>query len=170
MEDQIQPPTFTVSVSFEPHEAPPDLLYDLVCRIVGAEGPIHRDLIARRVGAAFGKARTGVRIRTLSDVTLDRAVAQGRLTLVGEFAMTAVQLADPPLRDRSEAEAPANQAGLLPPVEIRAAATRVLAESGETPRDELIVATARLLGFARVGAELRGVIDAALMEMEQSQG
>lgn len=34
----------------------------------------------------------------------------------------------------------------------------------------LIVATARLLGFSRVGAELRGVIDAALMEMEQRQG
>jgi hypothetical protein len=159
--------TFTVSVGFEPHEAPPDLLFDLVCRIVEAEGPIHRDLIARRLGAAFGKARTGVRIRTVSDVTLDRAVAQGRLTLDGEFAMTAAQLSDPPLRDRSEAEAPANQAGLLPPVEIRAAAARVLAESGETPREELIVATARLLGFARVGAELRGSLDAALGSEER---
>lgn len=32
-------------------------------------------------------------------------------------------------------------------------------------RDELVVATARLLGFARVGAELRGVIDGALSEV-----
>jgi hypothetical protein len=164
------PSSFTVSVGFEPHEAPPELLFDLVCRIVEAEGPIHRDLIARRVGAAFGKARTGVRIRTVSDVTLDRAVAQGRLTLDGEFAMTAAQFADPPVRDRSEAEAPANQAGLLPPVEIRAAGARVLAESGKTPREELIVATARLLGFARVGAELRGVMDAALIWEHREQG
>ena len=29
-------------------------------------------------------------------------------------------------------------------------------------REELIVATARLLGFLRVGSDLRGVIDAAL--------
>ncbi|WP_296644751.1 hypothetical protein, partial [Roseinatronobacter sp.] len=94
----------------------------------------------------------------------------GRLELDGEFAMTAAQAETPPVRDRSEAGAPVTQGGLLPPVEIRAAAARVLAESGETPREELIVATARLLGFSRVGAELRGVIDAALMEMEQRHG
>ncbi|PZX36945.1 hypothetical protein LY56_03352 [Roseinatronobacter thiooxidans] len=58
----------------------------------------------------------------------------------------------------------------LPPVEIRAAAIRVLGESGETPREELIVATARLLGFSCVGAELRGVIDAALPYEQTSLG
>lgn len=36
-------------------------------------------------------------------------------------------------------------------------------ESGEMDREELIVATARLLGFSRVGADLRGMIDAALL-------
>ena len=157
--------SFTVSVGFEPHEAPSDLLFDLVIRIVEAEGPIHRDLIARRVGAAFGKSRTGGRIRAVSDVALDRAVAQGRLLLKGEFAMTEAQHADPPFRDRSEAGTPVSQAGFLPPLEIRAAAARVLAESGDTSREELVVATARLLGFARVGADLREVIDVALMEM-----
>ena len=34
-----------------------------------------------------------------------------------------------------------------------------------TLREELVVATARLLGFVRVGADLREVIDVALMEM-----
>ncbi|MCA9773491.1 MAG: hypothetical protein KC466_13840, partial [Myxococcales bacterium] len=122
---------------------------------------IHRDLIARRVSAAFGKARTGGRIRTASDAAVDRAVRMGRAVLDGEFAMTAEQRDSPPVRDRSGPEAP-GAAGHLPPVEIRAAAALAVAESGEMAREELIVATARLLGFLRVGPDLRGVIDAAL--------
>jgi hypothetical protein len=151
----------TVNVSFEPHEAPLPLLADLVIRIVEAEGPIHRDLIARRVAAAFGKERTGGRIRTASDAAVDRAVKMGRAVLDGEFAMTAQQRDDPLVRDRSGPDAP-GAAGHLPPMEIRAAAARVVAESGEMPREEMVVATARLLGFFRVGPDLRAVIDAAL--------
>ena len=150
-----------VSVSFEPHEAPITLLADLVTRIVQAEGPAHRDLVARRVAEAFGKSRTGKRIRDASDRALERAMLTGGILPEGEFVMTPVQKADPPVRDRSAEGAPTS-AAQLPPVEIRAAAARVVAESGETERDELVVAIARLLGFARVGAELRGVIDAAL--------
>lgn len=154
---------FTVNVSFEPHEAPLPLLADLVIRIVEAEGPIHRDLIARRVGAAFGKARTGGRIRTASDAAVDRAVRMGRAVLDGEFAMTAEQRDAPPVRDRSGPEAP-GAAGHLPPIEIRAAAALAVAESGEMAREELIVATARLLGFLRVGPDLRSAIKMALVD------
>ncbi|NDK37078.1 hypothetical protein [Rhodovulum sulfidophilum] len=75
--------------------------------------------------------------------------------------MTKAQQDDPPVRDRAAPNAPGT-AGHLPPVEIRTAAARVVAESGDMPREELIVATARLLGFARVGADLRGVIDGTL--------
>lgn len=153
--------SFTVKASYEPHEAPLPLLTDLVIRIIEAEGPIHRDQIARRVAAAFGKARTGGRIRTASDAAVDRAVRMGRAVLDGEFAMTAEQRDAPPVRDRSGPDAP-GAAGHLPPMEIRAAAARVVAESGEMSREELIVATARLLGFFRVGPDLRAVIDAAL--------
>ena len=85
----------------------------------------------------------------------------------GEFVMTPVQKADPPVRDRSAEGAPTS-AAQLPPVEIRAAAARVVAESGEMERDELVVATGRLLGFARVGTELRGVIDATLDPGQQA--
>ena len=154
-------PAFKVSVAFEPHEAPITLLADLVTRIVEAEGPVHRDLVARRVAEAFGKARTGKRIRDASDQALERAMLTGGILPDDEFVMTPTQKGDPPVRDRSAEGAPTS-AAQLPPVEVRAAAARVVAESGETPRDELIVATARLLGFARVGADLRAVIDGAL--------
>ncbi len=152
---------FTVEASFEPHEAPLNLLSDLVTKIVLAEGPIHRDLIARRVAEAFGKARTGRRIREASDRALARATRSNGIVADGEFVMTKEQQDNPPVRDRSAPGAPGT-ARHLPPVEIRAAAARVVSESGEMHREELIIATARLLGFARVGVELRGVIDGSL--------
>ena len=80
----------------------------------------------------------------------------------GDFAMTEAQRTDCPVRDRSGENAPV-KAVLLPPVEIRAAAARVIAESGEMPREDLIVATARLLGFAKTGKDLRDRINGALL-------
>lgn len=87
----------------------------------------------------------------------------GRMILDGEFVMTPAQREDPPVRDRSANGAPTSAAH-LPPMEIRAAASQVLAESGEMPRDELIMATARLFGFAKTGKDIRGMIDKALPE------
>jgi hypothetical protein len=152
---------FTVKMSVEPHEAPMTLLMDLVTRIVAAEGPIHRDLVARRVSTAFGKTRTGVRIQNASDQALGRAVRSAGVVMERDFAMTGAQRDDCPVRDRLGEGAP-TKADLLPPLEIRAAAVRVIAESGEMPRDDLIVATARILGFAKTGKDLRDRIDAAL--------
>ncbi|MBC6405270.1 MAG: DUF3320 domain-containing protein [Rhodospirillales bacterium] len=151
----------TVSTSVEPHEAPASLLDPLAIRILETEGPIHRDLVARRMAAAFGKARAGSRIQSTSDQALMRVERSGRLVLDGEFVMTAEQRDNPPLRDRSGEDAP-TKAALLPPIEIRAAAARVVTESGEMPREDLIVATARILGFAKTGRELREQIDRAL--------
>ena len=155
------PSDFTVKMSVEPHEAPMNVLVDLVTRIVTAEGPIHRHLVARRVSAAFGKARTGGRIQSASDQSLGRAARSAGIVMDGDFAMTDAQRDDCPVRDRSGEDAP-TKAGLLPPLEIRAAAARVIAESGEMPREELIVATARILGFAKTGKDFRDKIDRSL--------
>lgn len=155
------PSSFSVKMSVEPHEAPMHLLVDLVTRIVTAEGPIHRDLVARRVSTAFGKVRTGGRIQGASDKALAAAIRSASLEMDGDFAMTADQRDDCPVRDRSADNAPV-KADVLPPLEIRAAAARVIAESGEMQRDDLIVATARLLGFAKTGKDLRDRIDSAL--------
>ncbi|WP_296643579.1 DUF3320 domain-containing protein [Roseinatronobacter sp.] len=152
---------FSINVSFEPHEAPLHLLVDLVTKIVEVEGPVHNEVIARRVAEAFGKARTGRRIREASDRALSSAVRAGAVIVEEDFAFTGAQQAAPPVRDRASAEAPGT-AGHLPTMEIQVAAAQVVAECGDMPVEELIVATARLLGFARVGADLRGVIEAAL--------
>ena len=142
----------------EPHEAPMPLLTDLVIRIVEAEGPIHRHLVASRVATACGGRQRGIRIQRRSDQALGEAA---QVVMEGEFAMTAAQCDDPPVRDRSGMRELLN-VELLPPVEIRAASARVVAENGEMPRNDLIVATARILGFGQTRQNLRDRIDQAL--------
>ncbi|WP_349371416.1 DUF3320 domain-containing protein [Salinarimonas sp.] len=149
----------------EPHEAKLAQAHRMVVEIVEAEGPIHRDEIARRYAAAFGAKRTGARILE----TVDKALAWARhseaaLAEEDGFWFTAVQHADPPVRDRAEAPTTVRDAAMIAPLEIRAAGRRALAENGALAEDEMITAIARLLGFQRTGADLRARIGAAIAE------
>lgn len=155
----------TVPEGTEPHDLPPATLAGLVAQVVHAEGPIHRDEVARRIAAAFGKARTGSRINE----AVARAVAvaldgDADLLCRGDFLSTRAQEADPPVRDRSAEAGSLLRAACLPPSEIAAAAALVAQESGGMTPDDLTRATARLLGFQRVGPDLAGAIASALQQ------
>jgi hypothetical protein len=148
--------------SIQPHEAPTARLVELVVRIVGIEGPIHIDEVARRVAAAYGLQRAGSRIQEATERGARSATKAGSLVREGAFLMTEAQKDSPPVRDRSREGSPTNKAEYLPPVEIRAAADMIERESGAVDREEMATAVARLLGFARTGPELRSAILKAL--------
>ena len=145
-----------------PQGAPIEELAELVRRIVELEGPIHEEEIGRRVSATFGLSRTGRRIREAVRRALGQASRDDGLAVEGSFCMTKDQRRNPPVRDRSNENSTTAQAEYLPPVEIRAAAAMIEKESGHVPEDELVVATARLLGFSRTGKDVREQIQAAL--------
>lgn len=152
--------TVTVPTQMEPHEAPIHQLAELVVKIVTAEGPIHRNEIARRVAAAYGKNRTGKRIASATDRAL--RAASGHIRHDGEFWFTAAQNEDSPVRDRSTEAGTLARAEFLPPMEIRAAARMIVEQSGRMEMDEMVRATAQLLGFKRVGSDLQQTIRNAL--------
>lgn len=153
----------TVRSSLEPHEAPVSQLAGLVAKIVAIEGPVHIDEVSRRISAAFGKARTGQRIAEATARAVRHALEMEKdLRQSGSFLLTAQQESKPPVRDRSGETGNLIKAAYLPPMEIAAAAAMIRAESGEMAQDELVIATARLLGFQRVGTELGQALEAAL--------
>lgn len=154
----------SVRALVEPHEAPQGQIGDLIVRIVEIEGPIHIDEIARRVGAAFGKARTGGRIVEATKRALQAAKrrSDSQLRQVGQFVLTDEQMASPPVRDRSKESGNVLKAEYLPPIEILAAASRIRAESGLMSPEELTRSVARLLGFQRVGPDLSEAISAVV--------
>ena len=143
-----------------PHETPIPILAALVWEIVESEGPIHDEEVARRVAGAFGLSRTGRRIQEAVQRAVRAADREGAILTDGPFCMTGSQQQSPPVRDRSNESSPTTRAEYLSPAEIRAAAAMVERESGQMPEEELVVATARLLGFARTGPDVRNrVID-----------
>lgn len=154
----------TASVAGEPHEAPPAVLLDLAARIVEIEGPIHGDEVARRLAAAFGKGRAGGRIQHATAAALDAARRAGRVVRRDAFWMTSAQEADPPVRSRLAEEVPTTRAVHLSALEIRAAARLLVAECGAIAPDDMPGAVARLLGYRRLGSELRVRIAEALRD------
>ena len=168
-----QPPTapaynpaeVTYPDSVAPHELGLREMTELVGRIVEHEGPMHRQLVARRVAQAERRVRTGSsqRARTGSrtvgavDRALRRAIQNGTIKQKGDFFMTPAQLANPPVRDRSRerTSALARRPSYLPPIEICAAAKWVERENGIVQGQERIRAVRHLLGFARAGALLK---------------
>ena len=150
----------SLRASVEPHEAPQGQLGDLIIKIVDIEGPIHVDEIARRIAAAFGKARTGGRIvdATMRALQAAQKRSDNRLRRIGQFVLTDEQLATPPVRDRRAETGTILKAEYLPPMEIAAAAARIRAESGLMSPEEMTKAVARLLGFQRVGPDLSEAI------------
>ncbi len=151
----------------EPHEAPPERIAEMIVKIVEVEGPVHMDEVVRRVAEAFGKSRAGGRIADAVKSAADMAARNSpSLSKAGEFLLTRAQAEDPPVRDRSSEQGSLLKAAYLPPMEIRAAAARIALESGEMPRDDMVRAVSRLMGFKRVGSDLEKVINDCLNATE----
>ena len=77
----------SLTTDLEPHEVPESRLVDLVRRIVEAEGPVHRDIVARRITEACGRRRTGARILEAVQRALRRALRESSANswLTGAF-------------------------------------------------------------------------------------
>ena len=156
--------SISVDTALEPHEVVPARLAELVCEIVAIEGPVHVDLVARRIAESFGKKRTGGRIAgaTLAALREAQRGAAGELLEQDGFWLTREQREHIPVRDRSAVGGGADKAATLPPMEILAAADLIERESGRVERAELIREVSRLLGFKRAGTDLRRVIGEVL--------
>ena len=147
----------------EPHEVPLPQLAELVRQTIQDEGPIHNEVLARRISAAFGKNRTGRRIAESVQQASAMLTRQNHdLLQIGAFLLTSAQNATPPVRDRSNADKNILKAEYLPPMEIRAARDIIHRENGDMTDAEAIRAIAQLFGFKRVGKDLHDTIAAAI--------
>ncbi len=147
----------------EPEETDTDRMAEIVADIVKTEGPVHTDVVVRRIAEACSKTRLSSAARDNILSGLDRASNHGRIFLESyNFWMTAEQKENPPVRDRSAEQGSIKDVNYIAPLEILAAATIVDRENGTMERDEKIRAVSRLLGFGRTGNELKQRIDSVL--------
>jgi len=157
---------FKVSVYKEPHETSLETMAKIVKSIIDIEGPIHGEEVSRRIATLWGKERTGSRIAAAVEAALrHRARIDKELHSKDDFWFTSAQQVNCPVRDRSSSPLSVQKAEMLPPLEIAAAAARVLKDNGSVGRDEMTIAIARLLGFQRTGPDLRSAIKRAVDRM-----
>ncbi len=132
-------------------------LLDLCVSVVKVEGPIHSEEIARRVREAFNLDRTGRRI--LDSVI--GALRVGRETRVlvaeGDFLDLPDRKLERP-RDRRMAAPSIRRADRIAPKEYKKAIELALIDAVALCREELMIETARSLGFDRTGIDLQVAI------------
>lgn len=149
-----------VQTQVEPHEVPMPKIAEILEAIIGVEGPIHADEIARRYAAAFGREKAGNRIVavTMQGLTYLKQKKPNVFTNTGDFWATKSQMENPLIRNRSKLESQRLKAEYLPPSEILAAIQLIERESGKCAPDEMIKAVTKLFGFERAGPQLKAVI------------
>jgi very-short-patch-repair endonuclease len=139
----------------------------LILLIVENEGPIHTHEVARRLREAFGLARTGDRIRARVQKVLISAAREMIIEKSGEF-WTKPGRELRLVRDRRHASLPLRQADRIASQEYRLGIQTALDDAISLPRGELIVLTAKLLGFDRTGSDLKVAIGKAIRDLECS--
>lgn len=157
----------SVNSRMEPHEVGAYRLADTVKKIVSVEGPIHEEEVARRLARAFGKNKAGRRIVETAKDALGVALRSNDSNLVfeGQFWMLEEQKNDVPVRNRSQETGSVLKAQFIAPIEFKAAAKLIVEQSGHVEDEELIKAVGSLLGFKRVGPDLReGIANALSIE------
>ena len=135
----------------------------LAQRIVEHEGPINAEEVARRISACFGRERAGNRILNVTKRALNALVGRGVIEFDDGFYITDAQLKAPPVRDRSNETGATLKASSISLHEIEAALKIAQDDNAGAADDDLIRAAARLLGFKRVGSDLKARISEALI-------
>jgi very-short-patch-repair endonuclease len=144
---------------------PPDALARVVEEIVKAEGPIHVEEALHVFADSFG-AKASARPREAFERALLKATAGGVILRREEFLWPAGQ-SEAVVRYRG-GDCPVTDAERICPEEFEAAVKLVLQQQFGLPFDALIEATARLMGFSRTGAKVKGAIEQALVRLSDA--
>lgn len=130
----------------------------LTAFVVKAEGPIHTEEVARRIREAFGLQRTGNRIRDKIDHALQVAARQREVSIEEGFWIAREQCHPLP-RHRRNTAPQLRRSDRIAPQEYRLAILQVVEGAVGIDREDLIIETARLLGFDRTGSDLHDAIE-----------
>ena len=137
----------------------------LLRTVVEAEAPVHVDVIARRVMAAYDLSRAGSRIAACLEQGIARAVAAHGWQLKHGFICLPEHVAQPltlPVRDRAALPAAERKLEWVSPQELQAALHQAVALAFSLPQGEVASTAAQLLGFGRATARMQAAFEPQL--------
>jgi very-short-patch-repair endonuclease len=140
--------------------APIEVIAQVVTTCVEHEGPIHDDLLKRRVAAAWGNLRVGPRIDERIGAGIRRAKYAGWIEIRGAFAWP-VGMATPSARGPST-DGEVREIAHVAPEELVAVVHSVVNRAFSISQEGLIQSVARSLGYQRTGPQVSNAIRAAI--------
>jgi very-short-patch-repair endonuclease len=158
---------FRVNSSQDIHKVDRGVLTDIVVRVVEAEGPIHKDIVARRVAELWGLKRTGNRISKAVDLALKSACRKKRIEQDGCFFNLKGRLTKV-IRNRENVPQNQKNPEHLPPAEIEFAVLTVVREHVGVSFDEIVTTVARLFGSRSTSKQLKEVITKGTLALGQA--
>ena len=132
-----------------------------VTAVVETESPVHAERVMRLVAKAHGRERLGKLIRDVLEHAMAIAVERGQVRSQGDF-LWARTMTDPIFRTVE----PVRAIGEVAPEELAAGVVAYLEKQFSMPREDLMAAIAREMGFGRMGAALQTAIGASLELLE----
>jgi hypothetical protein len=137
-------------------ETPAPQVMQAVVQCIETEGPIHKDLLQRRLATLWGYQRAGSRIARRIDEATDLGVRRGLIRKQGSFLWPATERE---LKPRGESDSGELRViAHVPEEEIAIVLQAVLARAMSLGPEELVQQTARVLGYQRAGQDIRARI------------
>lgn len=140
----------------------------LITKIVNMEGPVHFDLVAKKLASSWGISKVGRRIRSVVEEAIHRCVYQGTAIIKGEFIWP-TNLEFIPVRVPIDG-VPETIRSIehIPEEEITSAMQLILQQCIGMQPEALITETARLFGFQKTGDKIRNRLTDCLYQLQQN--
>lgn len=133
-------------------------------KIVKAEGPIHREVLEKRVIENSDVERRGKKVKLTLDKAIKKATRRDKVTQRGEFFYPP-SLSNLSIRTRDD---DVDDIEWVAEEEIQAAIEEILEYQYATAREDLISQTARVLGFERTGQRITDRVGKVIDEMRSN--
>lgn len=146
-------------------ETPLPQIAQAVRQCIAVEGPIHQAMLQRRLATLWGYQRAGTRIARQVEAATQIAAQRGWVRIDGEFLWPAESQQLVPRGPSLSGETRA--IAHIPEQEIVLVIQAILDQAMSLTTEEMIVQTARVLGYQRVGSDIRAGILAAARGMHK---
>lgn len=146
--------------------ASPETVQQVLVSVVLEHGPIHRDEAFRVIAARFDEPRRTPTVKETLDTHLNSLRNKGRVILHDEFLWPQKSDLEFAVRQNTDDSRSIDR---IPQQEIGLAVALILNDGFSMTREDLVVETARLFGYERVGTRINERVNKAIDDLQENQ-
>ncbi|MBS1727994.1 MAG: DUF3320 domain-containing protein [Armatimonadetes bacterium] len=147
-------------------DLPPSKMASAVVKVTAFEGPIHRNILVKRIRESCRLARSGSRIQSAIDAGISYALQNGFVRTKEDFVYQFDQT-EFVARDRSSLDSSERLVEYISPEEFDLAIREILCASMAASQDEITSGIREYFGFGRTPENLPTVVAARLAQLER---